>query len=33
MIAATCMAAGAMLATRNTRDFAGPDIDLFDPWA
>ncbi|MCC8363407.1 type II toxin-antitoxin system VapC family toxin [Lysobacter sp. A6] len=32
MIAATCMAAGAALATRNTKDFADLGIDLVDPW-
>jgi len=33
MIAATCMAAGATLATRNLKDFAGLGIALHDPWA
>jgi predicted nucleic acid-binding protein len=32
MIAATCMSAGAALATRNTKDFADLGIDLVDPW-
>jgi predicted nucleic acid-binding protein len=32
MIAATCMAAGATLATRNLKDFAGLGIALHDPW-
>jgi predicted nucleic acid-binding protein len=33
MIAATCMAAGAALATRNAKDFDPLGIDLIDPWA
>jgi predicted nucleic acid-binding protein len=33
MIAATCLSAGAMLATRNTKDFAHLGIELVDPWA
>lgn len=33
MIAAICVARGATLATRNTSDFAGLDLDLIDPWA
>ena len=33
MIAAVCTARGATLATRNTTDFAGLDLDLIDPWA
>jgi predicted nucleic acid-binding protein len=32
MIAATCMSAGAVLATRNTKDFVHLGIDLIDPW-
>jgi predicted nucleic acid-binding protein len=32
MIAATCLAAGATLATRNVRDFAGLGLDVVDPW-
>ena len=32
MIAATCLAAGAALATHNVKDFAGMGIDLVDPW-
>ena len=31
-IAAICASRGAVLATRNTRDFAGTGIDLVDPW-
>jgi toxin FitB len=31
-IAAICGAHGAVLATRNTKDFDGTDIDLIDPW-
>jgi predicted nucleic acid-binding protein len=33
MIAATCLAHGAALATRNTVDFAGLGLELIDPWA
>ncbi|WP_185965162.1 type II toxin-antitoxin system VapC family toxin [Glacieibacterium frigidum] len=33
MIAATALVHGLTLATRNTRDFAGIDIALVDPWA
>lgn len=33
LIAATAMAEGLTLATRNTRDFEGFGIELFDPWA
>lgn len=33
MIAAICTARGATLATRNTTDFAGLDLDLIDPWS
>ena len=32
MIAAICLAYGAALATRNTRDFEGLGIELIDPW-
>ena len=32
MIAATCMAARATLATRNVRDFAHLGIEVVDPW-
>jgi predicted nucleic acid-binding protein len=32
MIAATCIAHGATLATRNTDDFTGLDLALIDPW-
>lgn len=32
MIAATCLSAGAMLATRNTKDFDTLGIELIDPW-
>lgn len=31
-IAAICRKLGATLATRNTSDFRGTDIDLIDPW-
>lgn len=31
-IAAICRRHGAVLATRNTRDFAGMGLDLVDPW-
>lgn len=31
-IAAVCLAHGATLATRNTRDFEGTGIDLVNPW-
>lgn len=31
-IAATCLAHGASLATRNTRDFAGSGLKLIDPF-
>jgi len=33
MMAATCLAHGAVLATRNTADFEGLGVDLIDPWA
>jgi toxin FitB len=33
MIAAICTARGATLATRNTTDFSGLDLDLIDPWS
>lgn len=33
MIAAITSVHGAVLATRNGRDFAGLDLDLVDPWA
>lgn len=32
MIAATCWVHGAALATRNTRDFEGLDLELVNPW-
>lgn len=32
MIAATCMTAGATLATRNTKDFDPLGVELVDPW-
>ncbi|RWD62305.1 type II toxin-antitoxin system VapC family toxin [Mesorhizobium sp.] len=32
LIAATAIAAELILATRNTRDFEGFGIELFDPW-
>lgn len=32
MIAATALAKGAKLATRNTNDFAGTGVDLINPW-
>jgi predicted nucleic acid-binding protein len=32
MIAATCLAHGATLATRNVTDFAGLGLELIDPW-
>lgn len=32
MIAATCLAHGAALATRNTVDFSGLDLEVVDPW-
>lgn len=31
-IAAICRSRGAALATRNTDDFSGLDLDLIDPW-
>lgn len=33
LIAATCRAHAASLATRNTKDFAGVGVQLVDPWA
>lgn len=33
MIAAICTARGATLATRDTTDFTGLDLDLIDPWS
>jgi predicted nucleic acid-binding protein len=33
MIAGCVSAAGASLATRNLRDFAGLDLEVLDPWA
>lgn len=33
LIAATCRAHGAVLATRNTKDFVGAGVELIDPWA
>lgn len=33
MIAATSLAHGAVLATRNTADLAGLGVELIDPWA
>jgi len=33
MIAGIAAAAGAALATRNVKDFAGLDLDVRDPWA
>lgn len=32
MIAAICLASGAALATRNTKDFAGLDLALINPF-
>lgn len=32
VIAATCIANGAVLATRNTKDFDGTGVRLIDPW-
>ncbi|WP_067853277.1 type II toxin-antitoxin system VapC family toxin [Nocardia shimofusensis] len=32
-IAAICVSRGAVLATRNVRDFAGTGIEIVDPWA
>ncbi len=32
VIAAICIANGAALATRNTKDFAGLGIDVINPW-
>ncbi|WNJ89313.1 type II toxin-antitoxin system VapC family toxin [Bosea sp. 685] len=32
LLAATAHARGLVLVTRNTRDFARLDLDLFDPW-
>jgi predicted nucleic acid-binding protein len=32
MIASTALSAGAALATRNVRDFAGLGVDVIDPW-
>lgn len=32
MIAAICLAHGAALATRNTRDFEGLGVELVNPW-
>ena len=32
MVAATCSSMGAPLATRNTKDFVGLDIELVNPW-
>ena len=32
LIAATAMAQGLTLATRNTKDFEGFGLELFDPW-
>lgn len=31
-IAAICLEAGATLATRNSKDFDGTDVDIIDPW-
>lgn len=33
LIAATCRAHGATLATRNTKDFVGTGIEVIDPWS
>ncbi len=33
MIAAICTSRGTTLATRNTADFAGLDLELIDPWS
>lgn len=32
-IAATAIANGFLLATRNVRDFRGVEVEIFDPWA
>ena len=32
-IAAICAAKGAICATRNTRDFVGTGVEVFDPWS
>lgn len=32
MIASTALSAGAALATRNVREFAGLGVDVIDPW-
>lgn len=32
-IAAICLVHGAMLATRNVKDFAGTGVDLLNPWS
>lgn len=32
MIAATALAQGAQLATRNVSDFTGLGVDLINPW-
>ncbi|PII84449.1 VapC toxin family PIN domain ribonuclease [Leucobacter sp. OLJS4] len=32
-IAAICAAQGAICATRNTRDFTGTGVEVFDPWS
>jgi hypothetical protein len=33
LIAAICRAHGAVLATRNVKDFAETGIEIVDPWA
>lgn len=33
LIAASCLASRASLATRNVRDFAGLGLELIDPWS
>ena len=33
LVAATCRSYGAVLATRNTKDFVGVGVELVDPWS